>query len=116
VSIWVAFNVDQLRAAEFVEVMAEVRLIHLRNWAYRWQLQKDPTRPDTCYVEMTVPSRNEHLMQLERMTKLDKDLLEKTWCTRWSSDEESNSSDANIAKRSVYLFLRPLLRQTRFLG
>ena len=79
VSICVEFNVDQLRMAEFVEVMREVRLIHLRNGAYRWQLHKDLTHPDTYYLEMTVPSWNEHLMQLERMTKLDKDLLQKAW-------------------------------------
>ena len=54
VSICVEFNVDQLRMAEFVEVMREVRLIHLRNGAYRWQLHKDLTHPDTYYLEMTV--------------------------------------------------------------
>ena len=79
VSICVEFNVDQLRMPEFVEVMREVRLIHLRNGAYRWQLHKDLTHPDTYHLEMTVPSWNEHLMQLERMTKLDKDLLQKAW-------------------------------------
>jgi MFS family permease len=79
VSICVEFNVDQLRVSEFVEVMREVRLIHLRNGAYRWQLQKDLIHPDTYHLEMTVPSWNEHKMQLERMTKFDKDLLEKAW-------------------------------------
>jgi hypothetical protein len=79
VSVCLEFNVDRVRAAEFVNIMREVRLIHLRNGAYRWQLDEDLTRPDTYRLEMTVASWNEHLMQSERMTKLDKDLLEKAW-------------------------------------
>ena len=59
--------------------MREVRLIHLRNGAYRWQLHKDLTCPSTYRLEMTVSSWNEHLMQFERMTKFDKDLLERAW-------------------------------------
>jgi hypothetical protein len=59
--------------------MREVRLIHLRNGAYRWQLHEDLTCPGTYRLEMTVASWNEHLMQLERMTKSEKDLLEKAW-------------------------------------
>lgn len=79
VSICVEFNVDRVRAAEFVHIMREVRLIHLRNGAYRWQLHKDLTCTNTYRLEMTVASWNEHLMQFERMTKFDKDLLEKAW-------------------------------------
>jgi hypothetical protein len=79
VSICVEFNVDRVRAPEFVNVMREVRLIHLRNGAYRWQLHEDLTCPNTYRLEITVPSWNEHLMQLVRMTKSDKDLLERAW-------------------------------------
>jgi MFS family permease len=79
VSICVEFNVGRGRAAEFVNIMREVRLLHLRNGAYRWQLHKDLSYPNTYRLEMTVPSWNEHLMQLERMTKSDKEFLEKAW-------------------------------------
>ena len=79
VSICVEFNVDRVRAVEFVNIMREVRLIHLRNGAYRWQLHKDLTSPNTYRLEMTVASWNEHLMQFERMTKFDKDVLERAW-------------------------------------
>jgi MFS family permease len=79
VSICVEFNVDRVRAPEFVHIMREVRLIHLRNGAYRWQLHKDLTCTSTYRLEMTVASWNEHLMQFERMTKFDKDLLERAW-------------------------------------
>jgi predicted MFS family arabinose efflux permease len=79
VSISVEFKVERARAQEFLKHMREVRLIHLRNGAYRWQLSKDLTSPSTYRLEITVPSWNEHLSQLERMTKIDRDLLEKAW-------------------------------------
>jgi len=59
--------------------MREVRLIHLRNGAYSWRLHEDLTQPDTFRLEFVVPSWNEHLLQRERMTKGEKDLLEKVW-------------------------------------
>jgi MFS family permease len=79
VSICVEFNVDRVRAAEFISIMREVRLIHLRNGAYRWQLHEDLTNPNTYRLEMMVASWNEHLMQFERMTKSDKHFLERAW-------------------------------------
>jgi len=79
VSICVEFNIDRVRAPEFLKLMRDVRLIHLRNGAYRWQLSKDLTVPSTYRLEITVPSWNEHLSQLARMTKFDKDLLERAW-------------------------------------
>src|SRR5207249_5910029 len=79
VSICVEFNVERGRTQEFLKYMKEVRLIHLRNGAYRWQLSKDLTSPSTYRLEITVPSWNEHLLQLQRMTKIERDLLEKAW-------------------------------------
>jgi MFS family permease len=79
VSISLEFNVERPRVGEFLNMMREVRLIHLRNGVYRWQLHEDLTRPDTYRLEMTVSSWNDHLMQAERMTKADKDLLERAW-------------------------------------
>jgi MFS family permease len=79
VSICVEFQVDRVQAAEFVNIMREVRLVHLRNGAYRWQLHEDLTSPNTYRLEMTVGSWKEHLLQFERMTKFDKDLLERAW-------------------------------------
>jgi MFS family permease len=79
VSISLEFTVERPRVGEFLNIMREVRLIHLRNGVYRWQLHEDLTRPDTYRLEMTVSSWNDHLMQAERMTKADKDLLERAW-------------------------------------
>src|SRR3984893_9010136 len=79
VSISLEFTVERPRVREFLNIMREVRLIHLRNGVYRWQLHEDLTRPDTYRLDMTVSSWNEHLMQAERMTKADNDLLERAW-------------------------------------
>jgi hypothetical protein len=80
VSITVEFNVDCAHGREFIQLMQEVRLIHLRNGAYSWRLHEDLTRPNTFRLEMSVASWNEHLLQKERMTKAEKELLERGWC------------------------------------
>ncbi len=79
VSICVEFNVDQARVPEFLNIMRKVRLIHLRNGAYRWQLHEDLTCLNLYRLEMMVSSWDEHLMQLERMTKIERQVLEEAW-------------------------------------
>jgi MFS family permease len=79
VSICVEFKVDTGQIREFIDIMREVRLIHLRNGAYRWHLHEDLTCPNTYRLEMSVSSWGEHLMQRERMTKSEMDLLERAW-------------------------------------
>src|SRR5580692_2158003 len=78
-SINVEFKVDCAHGREFMELLREVRLIHLRNGAYSWRLDEDITRPNTLRLEMIVPSWNEHLLQKERMTKAEKELLQNAW-------------------------------------
>jgi transmembrane secretion effector len=53
------------------------RLIHLRHGAYGWRLHEDQTRSNTFRLEFVVRSWNEHLLQRERMTKAEKDVLER---------------------------------------
>jgi predicted MFS family arabinose efflux permease len=86
VSICVEFKIDNVQAPKFLKLMRDVRLIHLRTGAYRWQLSKDLTVPGTYRLEITVPSWDEHLSQLERMTKFDKDLLEGAWRLHMGED------------------------------
>jgi MFS family permease len=78
-SITMEFKIDSMRRREFVNLMREVRLIHLRNGAHRWGLHEDLARPNTFRLEMVVPSWNEHLLQLERMTKAEEEVLKKAW-------------------------------------
>jgi MFS family permease len=72
-------RVDCAKGREFIEIMREVRLIHLRNGAYSWRLHEDITRPNTFRLEVIVPSWNEHLLQIERITKAEKEVLERAW-------------------------------------
>jgi hypothetical protein len=79
VSIAVEFKVDGAHRREFVRLMREVRLILLRNGGQGWGLHEDFTRADTFRLEVTFPSWNERLLQLQRMTQAEKELLEKAW-------------------------------------
>jgi MFS family permease len=85
ISIAAEFEVDCAHGQEFMDLMRQVRLIHLRNGAYSWRLHEDLTRPNTFRLEMIVPSWNEHLLQKERMTKGEKELLQKAWGLHMSS-------------------------------
>jgi MFS family permease len=79
VLISVEFQVDCAEGREFIKIMREVRLIYLRNGAYSWRLHEDLTCPNTFRLEVIVPSWNEHLLQKERITKTEKDVLEWAW-------------------------------------
>jgi predicted MFS family arabinose efflux permease len=78
-SITVEFKIDCAQGREFLSLMREVRLIHLRNGASSWRLHEDLTRSNTFRLELMVPSWNEHLLQRERMTKTENEVLEKAW-------------------------------------
>jgi MFS family permease len=77
VSITFEFEVDSKRGSEFVHLMREIRLIHLRNGAFSWRLHEDLERFNTFRIEMMVPSWTEHLLQLERMTKADREVIDR---------------------------------------
>ena len=79
VAIALEFRVVSGRRQEFVSLMREARLIFLRNGAHDWGLREDLTRSDTFCLEVTFPSWNERLLQLERMTQAEKNVLEKAW-------------------------------------
>ncbi len=75
VLVTLEFQVDRSRGSKFVDLMREVRLIHLRNGAYSWQLFEDPSRLNTFRIEMMVPSWTQYMLQQERMTKADGDVI-----------------------------------------
>jgi MFS family permease len=79
VSITVEFEVDRTRGSEFIGLMREVRLIHLRNGAFSWRLHEDLERFNTFRLEMMVPSWNEHILQQERLTTAEQEMLSRTW-------------------------------------
>jgi MFS family permease len=79
VSITMEFEVDRRQGSDFIGAMREVRLIHLRNGAFSWRLHEDLERFNTFRLEMMVPSWNEHLLQLERLTKSEKAAIDRAW-------------------------------------
>jgi MFS family permease len=79
ISIATEFKITCAHRREFVSLMRDVRRILLRNGGQGWGLHEDFTRADAFRLEMTFPSWNERLLQLQRMTQADKALLEKAW-------------------------------------
>ena len=75
VSITAEFNVDATRRNECIELMRDARMIFLRNGASRWHLYEDLKQPNKFRMEVVAPSWKEHLLQSERMTKNEKDIL-----------------------------------------
>ena len=75
VLVTVEIQVNRSRGSKFVDLMREVRLIHLRNGAYSWQLFEDPSRLNTFRIEMMVPSWTQYMLQQERMTKADGNVI-----------------------------------------
>jgi transmembrane secretion effector len=60
-----------------MDSMKHVRLIHLRNGAFSWRLHEDLTHHDIFRIEMLVPSWTQHLLQRERMTKAERETIER---------------------------------------
>ncbi|MBV8174687.1 MAG: MFS transporter [Verrucomicrobia bacterium] len=76
VAITYEFEVDRVREDDFMELMRQVRLIHLRNGAFSWRLHEDLTRFNIFRIEMMVPSWTQHVLQRDRMTKAEKNIIE----------------------------------------
>jgi MFS family permease len=76
VSITAEFNVDPKRRTECIELMRDARLIFLRNGASRWHLYEDLHQPNKFRMEIVVPSWKQHLLQSERMTKNEKEVID----------------------------------------
>jgi transmembrane secretion effector len=79
VAITFEVEVDRLRGPEFLRLMRELRLIHLRNGAFAWRLDEDLTRANTYRIEMMVPSWTGYLLQRERLTKAEQETIKKVW-------------------------------------
>jgi MFS family permease len=77
VLITIDFQVDEARAHELDGSISELRLIHLRNGAYSWQLFEDPARPNHFRVEIMMPSWSQYLLHNERITKAEKQMIDR---------------------------------------
>jgi MFS family permease len=105
VSITAEFNVDPKRRNECIELMRDARLIFLRNGAYRWHLYEDLKQPNKFRMEVVVPSWKQHLLQSERLTKNEKEVIDKLLRLRIDPNppEEwiSLSVDREVLNKSV---------------
>jgi MFS family permease len=75
VSITAEFNIDPAHRNECIELMRAARMIFLRNGAYRWHLYEDLKQSNKFRMEVVVPSWKQHLLQRERMTKNEKEVV-----------------------------------------
>jgi MFS family permease len=77
VSVTTEFLIHPDRRGQCIELMREVRLIHLRNGASRWHLYEDLSRSNKFLMEVVTPSWDEYLRQGERMTMDEKEVIDK---------------------------------------
>jgi MFS family permease len=79
VAITIDFQIDAVNRTRFLELMREVRLMHMRNGAFSWSLDEDLSECHFFRLEMLVASWSEHLLQHERITREEQSNLEKAW-------------------------------------
>jgi MFS family permease len=70
-------EVDRARIRDFLETMRHAKMVYLRNGAFSWRLHEDLARVSTYRIEIMVPSWSQYLLQVERMTKAEKIILER---------------------------------------
>jgi|GEM_PF-2891779 len=59
-----------------MNLLREVRLIHLRNGAFAWRLYEDLGQINTYRLEMMYPSWTGYLLQRERMTRREQETID----------------------------------------
>ena len=77
VAVMFDVEVDRMLGREMLDVLREIRLIHLRNGAFSWRLHEDLGRPNTYRMEMMYPSWTEYLLMQERLTKAEREIIDK---------------------------------------
>jgi len=76
VLITIDVQLDETRGRELDAFVNELRLIHLRNGAYSWQLFADSTLANHFHVQIMMPSWSQYLLLCERITKAEKELID----------------------------------------
>ena len=77
VAVMIDVEVDLKVGSSMLDVLREVRLINLRNGAFSWRLHEDLGSPNTYRVEMMYPSWTEYVLMEERLTKSEREILDK---------------------------------------
>ena len=77
VAVMMDVEVDAKVARDMLDVLREVRLINLRNGAFSWRLHEDLGSPNIYRVVMMYPSWTEYLLMEERLTKGEREVMDK---------------------------------------
>jgi MFS family permease len=77
VAVMFDVQVDSTVAKKMLDVLREVRMINLRNGAFSWRLHEDLGTPNTYRVVVMYPSWTEYLLTEERLTKNEREVMEK---------------------------------------
>jgi MFS family permease len=101
VSIVTEFAIDPTNRAECTDLMREIRLAYLRNGARNWHLYEDCRQSNRFQMEVVASSWNEYQRQSERLTKDEKELLDKLASLRVDPDPLAESIRISINKEVI---------------
>jgi MFS family permease len=101
VSIVTEFAIDPTNRAECTDLMREIRLAYLRNGARNWHLYEDCRQSNRFQMEVVASSWNEYQRQSERLTKDEKELLDKLASLRVDPDPRAESIRISINKEVI---------------
>ena len=101
VSIVTEFAIDPRNRAQCTDLMREIRLAYLRNGARNWHLYEDCRRSNRFQMEVVASSWNEYQRQNERLTKDEKNLLDKLASLRLEPDPLAESIRISIDKEVI---------------
>jgi MFS family permease len=107
VSITAEFSVDPVRRTECIELMRDARMIFLRNGASRWHLYEDLNHPNKFRMEVVVASWKEHLLQRERMTKQETELIDSLRSLRTDPNPPEEWVSLSVEKEVLSKRIRP---------
>jgi MFS family permease len=77
IAVMMDVEIDHTLGRDMLAILREVRLINLRNGAFSWRLHEDLSRPNSYRVEMLYPSWTEYLLMQERLTKSEREIINK---------------------------------------
>ena len=101
VSIITEFAIDPANRAQCTDLMREIRLVYLRNGARNWHLYEDCRRSNRFQMEVVASSWNEYQRQHERLTRDEKELLDKLASLRVDPDSHAESIRISINKEVI---------------
>jgi MFS family permease len=107
VSITAEFNVDPARRTECIELMRDARMIFLRNGASRWHLYEDLNHPNKFRMEVVVASWKQHLLQRERMTKREMEVIDSLRSLRSDPNPPEEWVSLSVEKEVLSKRVRP---------